>query len=102
MIGKKMKRALDFLKITIDDPIVIGSKIIRDLFVCIDAAYSVHDDMSNKTGGVMSMVTGVIHARSLKQKLITKSSTESELVGVSEYIPYNLWVDFYLNIKDMK
>ena len=35
---------------------------------------------------------GVLHARSSKQKLNTKSSTEAELVGVSEYLPYNIWL----------
>ena len=39
----------------------------------------------------MSMGTGTIHCKSSKQKLNTKSSTEAEVVGLSEYSPYNLW-----------
>ena len=39
---------------------------------------------------------GIIHGKSSKQKINTKSSTESELVGVSEYIPYNLWLTMFL------
>ena len=39
---------------------------------------------------------GVIHARAGKQKINTKSSTESELVGVAEYIPYNIWLLMFL------
>ena len=40
----------------------------------------------------MSFGWGLIHGRSSKQKLNTKSSTEAELVGVSEYLPYNIWL----------
>ena len=38
------------------------------------------------------MVYGLIHCRSSKYKLNTKSTTESELVGTSEYVPFNIWV----------
>ena len=31
-----------------------------------------------------------------KQKINTKSSTEAELVGVSEFLPVNIWVQYFL------
>lgn len=37
------------------------------------------------------MGTGTVHCKSSKQKLNTRSTTESELVGVSEYLPYTIW-----------
>ena len=39
----------------------------------------------------MSMGWGTLHSKSLKQKLNTKSSTKSEIVGLSKYLPYNIW-----------
>ena len=52
--------------------------------------------LRSHTGGVMSMGYGMIHCRSSKQNLNTKSTTESELVGTSEYMPFNTWiVTFY-------
>ena len=39
----------------------------------------------------MTYGQGVIHAKSSKQKLNVKSSTECEIVGTSEYCPYNIW-----------
>ena len=71
----------------------------------VDAAYAVHPDMRSHTGGTMSFGTGVIHTRSSKQKLNTKSSTGAELVGVSEYLPYHIWLLNFLqhqgyNIKN--
>ena len=56
----------------------------------IDAAFAVHMDMRSHTGGLTSFGRGMIHCRSSKQKLNTKSSTEAEVVGVSEYIPFNM------------
>ena len=44
----------------------------------------------------MSFGYGMVHARSTKQKLNTKSSTEAEVVGASDYLPYNLWLGMFL------
>ena len=43
------------------------------------------------------MGVGVIHAKSNKQQLNVKSSTEIELVGNIGYIPYNLWLIHFLS-----
>ena len=54
--------------------------------------------MRGHTGGTMSMGKGTLHNKSSKQKLNTRSTTESELVGVSKYLPYDLWqVNFLWN-----
>lgn len=59
--------------------------------IYVDASYETHTDMKGHTGGLMSLGHGVIHTKSSKQKLNTKSSTESELVGASDYIPWAVW-----------
>ena len=38
----------------------------------------------------------ILHGESSKQKINVKSSTEAELVGLSEYIPYNIWLLMFL------
>ena len=40
---------------------------------------------------------GLVHDKSSIQCLNVKSSIEDELVGVSEYIPYILWLMIFLN-----
>lgn len=57
----------------------------------VDASHAVHENMRDHTGRTMSMGRGMLHGKSSKQKLNTRSTTESELVGVSEYLPYDLW-----------
>jgi hypothetical protein len=65
----------------------------------VDASHAVHPDMKSHTGGVMSMVTGVLAYKSSKQKLNTKSSTEAELVGASDYIPSTIWSKRFLEAQ---
>ena len=89
---KKLKRVLGFLKGTIDDIRVIGADSMQDLYTWVNASYAVYEDMRSQTGGVMSLGHGILHHKSSVQKLNTKSSTEDELVGTSEYVPYNVWM----------
>ena len=96
---KKLSRVVGWLKRTKNDVCVIGADSLSKLFTWIDAAYAVHDNMRGHTGGVISMGYGIIHGRSGMQKINTKSSTESELVGVSKYIPYNLWLMMFLEAQ---
>ena len=52
--------------------------------------------MKGHTGGGMTMGHGLFHHKSQKQKLNTKSSTETEVVGASDYIPWTLWAKRFL------
>ena len=87
---------LAFVQCTIDDIRIIGAENLNDIYTWIDAAYAVNPDMMSQTGGAMSMGVGIIHGKSGKQRLNVKSSTEAELVGVSEYLPYNIWLLMFL------
>jgi hypothetical protein len=54
----------------------------------IDAAYGVHADEKSHTGSVIVIGdAGLVSTKSSKQKIVTKSSTESELVGLSDSAP---------------
>ena len=88
---KKLKRCLGFLKRTIKDRRIMSADNLTDLYVWIDTSHAVHDNMQEHTGGVISMGRGALHCKSSAQKINTKSTTESELVGVSEYLPYYIW-----------
>ena len=92
----KLIRVLSFLKTYKNDKRRIGAKSLKDLFTYIDASYAIHPNMRGHTGGLMSFGTGIIHGRSGKQKLNVKSSTECEIVGVSEYYPFNIWQTMFL------
>ena len=53
--------------------------------VLIDAAYGVHADGRLHTGSyVVIGESGAVHCKSAKQQIVTKSSTEAELVALSD------------------
>ena len=60
--------------------------------IYIDASHASHIDAQGQIRGCIVMGDGVIHSSNTKQKINTKSSTETKLVGASENIPYALWL----------
>ena len=84
---------------TIDDVRRIGAASLTEIFTWIDAAYAVHDNMRSHMGGLISLGRGVLHAKSSMEKINTKSSTEAELVGLAEYLPYNIWFLHYMRAQ---
>jgi hypothetical protein len=55
--------------------------------------------MKSHTGGTMSFGRGAVLCKSLKQKLNTRSSTEAELDGASDYLPNTIWVKMFLSAQ---
>ena len=87
----KLRRVLEFLNGTLDDTRIIGADDLLKMGTWVDASHAVHADMKSHTGGVVSFGTGAAMSKSRKQKLNTRSSTESELVGASDYLPCAIW-----------
>ena len=84
---KKIKPCITFLKQSKEDKRIIGCFNLKVFFTWVDALFAMHKNMQGHTGGAMSMRYGMIHCRSIKQKLNTKSTNESELVDTSAYMP---------------
>ena len=94
---KKLKRVIAYVQSTIDDVRIIGADSLSTIFTWIDAVYAVTADMKSQMGGAMSLGLGILHGKSSKQKLNVKRSTEVELVGVSDYLPYNIWLLMFMS-----
>ena len=62
----------------------------------VDASYATHPDMRSHTGGAISLGHGVINSKSSKHKINTKSSTEAELVGASDFVSHTMWTSWFL------
>ena len=48
------------------------------------------------------MGKGAIISTSIKQKMNTKSSTETELIAVDELMPHIMWTNYFLNWQGYK
>ena len=64
-----------------------------------DTAYGEHPDLKSHTGGCMSFGYGMVHCKSSKKKLNTKISTEAGVVGVSDYLPCNIWIFLFMGAQ---
>jgi hypothetical protein len=67
-----------------------------DVIAYVDASFGVHKEFKSHTGSIINLGNNPIHVKSSKQKLNTKSSTEAELVGVSDSLPQIIWVNSFL------
>ena len=79
-----------------DLPLVLSADESGQIRWWIDSSFAVHDDMMSHTGGTMSMGKGSIYSTSVKQKLVTRSSTEAEVVGVHDVMPQLMWTGHFL------
>jgi hypothetical protein len=96
---KKLARVMKYLRATIHIPLTLEADNLRLMKWWVDAAFAVHPDMKGHTGGTFSLGRGSIYSASTKQKLNTKSSTESELVGVNDMMPQILWTCYFMQAQ---
>ena len=92
-----MKRLLQYINGTLHLTRRLSLKNISEMLIYIDASHAPNDDAKGQTGECISMGTGILHGNSTKQKINTKSSTETELVGASDYLPYALWFLYFMD-----
>jgi len=92
----KLDRLLRYINATREIGMVLEGSNIATIYAYVDASFGVHYDMKSHTGSLISLGKGAIHAKSNKQRLMTKSSTESELVGLSDTLPMVIWVRNFL------
>jgi len=69
------------------------------LVASADAAFGVHRDRKSHTGTLLWLgpKNAPISTRSSKQKLVTRSSTEAELVAANEVVQDVIWIRGILN-----
>lgn len=72
----------------------IGQK--TEINACVDASLGVYGDIESVTGTVIMIGNATIYVKSGKQKFVTRSSTEAELVGVSDALSQILWTREFL------
>ena len=93
---KKLARMVKYLDSLVEMPLVLAADDSGQIRWWVDASYAVHDDMKSHTGGTMSMGKGSIYSTSNKQKLVTRSYTEAEIVAVHDVMPQLLWTTHFL------
>lgn len=91
-IGKYLYGAKDLcLRLAADHEVKINA--------FIDASFASHQDGKSHTGETVTLGKGAIFNKSSKQKLVAKSSTEAELIGLSDGLPHVLWMKNFLQAQ---
>ena len=93
---KKLTRLIRYLRHTLYMCLVLAKDSTDSMRWWIDTSYAVHPDMRGHTGATMSMGNGLVFSGSWKQKLVTRSSTESEVIGVYDVLPQILSMKKFL------
>jgi hypothetical protein len=95
----KLKRVLKYLKGTLYMKLTLEVDSLSILKWWIDASHNIHMDCRGHTGTMFSLGKGAVLSSSAKQKLNTKSSTESELVGSHDGLGLILWSRYFLEAQ---
>ena len=77
---RKMYRMLTYLKYTNKLVLILETDNLNMLKWFIDVSFAVHKDMKDYTDNGLTMGKSAVFSKSTKQKLNTKSSTETEVV----------------------
>jgi hypothetical protein len=93
----KLIRILGYLKNTEELHITLHCKEIKDLVWYIDGSYATHDDMKGQNGAVLMIGDCAVLCRSSKQKVNSRSSTESELLAVDDALPTIQWTKSFMH-----
>ena len=100
---EKLGRVIKYLNFTQDSKLTLECNDLTNMVWRADGAHAVHPDMRGHTGGVFTLGKGAIYSTSTRQKINTKSSTETELVAAGEVLTQAIWcknfIEEQLNIK---
>ena len=99
---RKLDRLLMYLNSTRELGIVLRAENGLQVIAHVDASFAVHESMKSHTGSFITLGTGPINASSKKQSLVTRSSTEAELVGLSDSLPQIIWTREFLIAQGYK
>ncbi len=89
---RKLRRILRYLSSTKGKGICLHTPDLTTIHAYVDAAYGTYKDFIGVTGAVISVGQATVYTQSSKQKLVAKSSTEAEVVGVAEALSFALWI----------
>jgi hypothetical protein len=92
----KQKRVLTYLHSTHSLKLSLFAESLSIIWWYVDASHQTHEDCRSHTGTILTLGRGAVSSSSIKQKLNTKSSTETEIVGLFDKTRDILWTCNFL------
>jgi len=83
---RKLERVLGYLQLTKYWTKVFNRSKIHRVSTFIDASFATHPDGKSQSGCAVFLGNTLVHETCRKQKVITRNSTEAELVALSDHL----------------
>jgi hypothetical protein len=99
---KKLVHVMRFFKSTANETLKLGAIDLHSMYWFLDSAFALHDDMKSHTGAAATMGLGAMQNISTKQKINTRSSTESELVAGDDVLSKVVWTAHFFEAQGYK
>jgi hypothetical protein len=92
----KLMRMLKYLQQNPIRGILLPTKGEISIETYIDAAFCIHSDGKSHTGVIVRIGGALVYTKSTKQKIVSRDSTESETIGLSDHTDRVLWFQHFL------
>ena len=92
----KLCKLIKYLRSSAELGIVLEADKLLSVIAYIDASHAIHENHRGHTGTIISLGRGPVYIKSSSQKINTKSSTETELVGLSDSASQVIWTRNFL------
>jgi hypothetical protein len=93
---------LDYLQGTQDDVASLSADNTQTIKWYINFSFAMHKETRSHTGAVMTLGHRALILKSTKQKVNTRSSTESKMVAVDDTIAKLLWTKKFMEAQGHK
>ena len=95
----KLKRVLKYLSSTQRLTLSLFANSLTNIIWYVDASHQTHDDCKGHTGAILTFGKGATTSSSSKHKIPSKSSTESEIIGLYDKVGDILWTRQFLEAQ---
>ena len=92
----KLLRMMRYLRGTKELPLILSADSTNIVKWWVDGLYGIHPDARSQKGGTASLGKGSFISTSIKQRLNTRSSKETELVADDDLMPHLCWTNYFL------
>lgn len=93
---RKLKCLVQYLRGTSELRLLLEADNRQVVKWWIYSYVAVHGDMRSQSEATMTLGKSMMYSSTTKQKINTRSSTEAELFGVSDFLPQVLWTRYFL------
>jgi hypothetical protein len=95
----KLVHLMIYTRCTRTMPLILSANGSGILKWWVDASFTVHPNMRGHSGGGLPLGSGFPIVSSTKQKLNTRSSTETDIVGADNFMPDICWTWYFMKAQ---